>query len=110
MPTASPIVSARALRALRLTPLVHQHKVKHGARLKANGTSKKTMARSWNLVRRLRAPFIGVVDKLLRPIIFGRDAHLPDYVVIITALAGLTVLGLNILVLEPAIASMILHI
>ncbi len=49
---------------------------------------------------------IGLVDNLLRPVLIGKDIHLPDYVVMITTLGGLAVFGINGFVLGPVIAAM----
>jgi predicted PurR-regulated permease PerM len=49
---------------------------------------------------------IGLVDNLLRPILVGKDTRLPDFVVLLTTLGGLTVFGVNGFVLGPAIAAM----
>jgi len=49
---------------------------------------------------------IGLVDNLLRPLLVGKDTRLPDYVVLITTLGGMAVLGINGFVLGPAIAAM----
>jgi predicted PurR-regulated permease PerM len=49
---------------------------------------------------------IGLVDNLLRPILVGKDTRLPDYVVMISTLGGMSVFGLNGFVVGPAIAAM----
>jgi len=49
---------------------------------------------------------IGLVDNLLRPILVGKDTRLPDYVVMIATLGGMSVFGLNGFVVGPAIAAM----
>ena len=49
---------------------------------------------------------IGLVDNLLRPVLVGRNAHLPDYMVMISTLGGMAVFGLNGFVIGPAIAAM----
>jgi predicted PurR-regulated permease PerM len=53
---------------------------------------------------------IGLLDNLLRPLLVGKDTRLPDYVVMITTLGGITVFGLNGFVLGPAIAAMFVAI
>lgn len=53
---------------------------------------------------------IGLVDNLLRPLLVGKDARLPDYVVMITTLGGMAVLGINGFVLGPAIAAMFIAV
>jgi predicted PurR-regulated permease PerM len=49
---------------------------------------------------------IGLVDNVLRPILVGQDTRLPDYVVLISTLGGMAVLGINGFVLGPVIAAM----
>ena len=49
---------------------------------------------------------IGLVDNLLRPFLIGKDAKLPDYVVLISTLGGIEVFGLNGFVIGPVIAAM----
>ncbi|MFN0161906.1 MAG: AI-2E family transporter [Burkholderiales bacterium] len=49
---------------------------------------------------------IGMVDNLLRPLLVGKDTRLPDYVVLITTLGGMSVFGINGFVLGPTIAAM----
>lgn len=49
---------------------------------------------------------IGLVDNLLRPILVGKDARMPDCVVMISTLGGMSVFGINGFVLGPAIAAM----
>jgi predicted PurR-regulated permease PerM len=51
---------------------------------------------------------IGLVDNLLRPVLVGRDAKMPDYLVFISTLGGLELFGFNGVVLGPAIAGLFL--
>ena len=53
---------------------------------------------------------IALVDNLLRPILVGRDTGLPDYIVLLTTLGGLSVLGINGLVIGPLIAALFVSI
>jgi predicted PurR-regulated permease PerM len=53
---------------------------------------------------------IGLVDNLLRPILVGKDARLPDYVVMITTLGGMAVFGINGFVIGPTIAAMFIAV
>lgn len=53
---------------------------------------------------------IGLVDNLLRPILVGRDTRMPDYVVLITTLGGMAVMGINGFVVGPAIAAMFMAV
>ncbi len=53
---------------------------------------------------------IGLVDNLLRPLLVGRDTRMPDVVIMLTTLGGMTVFGLNGFVLGPAIAAMFIAV
>ncbi|MEZ5504475.1 MAG: AI-2E family transporter [Gammaproteobacteria bacterium] len=49
---------------------------------------------------------IGLVDNLLRPILVGRDTKIPDYVVLLSSLGGLSLFGVNGLVVGPLVAAL----
>jgi predicted PurR-regulated permease PerM len=49
---------------------------------------------------------IGLIDNVLRPILVGKDTQLPDYVVLISTVGGLAVIGINGFVIGPLIAAM----
>lgn len=49
---------------------------------------------------------VGLVDNLLRPVLVGKDTRLPDYVVLITTLGGMAVMGINGFVVGPTMAAM----
>ncbi len=51
---------------------------------------------------------IGLVDNLLRPILVGRDTRMPDYLVLLSTLGGLTVFGASGFVIGPVIAALFL--
>jgi len=53
---------------------------------------------------------IGLVDNMLRPLLVGKDTRMPDYVVMITTLGGMAVMGINGFVLGPAIAAMFIAV
>jgi predicted PurR-regulated permease PerM len=53
---------------------------------------------------------IGLADNLLRPILVGKDAGMPDYVVMITTLGGMAVFGINGFILGPTIAAMFIAV
>jgi predicted PurR-regulated permease PerM len=53
---------------------------------------------------------IGLVDNFLRPILVGRDTRMPDYVVLIATLGGLTVFGVSGFVIGPIIAALFLTV
>jgi predicted PurR-regulated permease PerM len=49
---------------------------------------------------------IGSVDNFLRPILVGADTKMPDYVILIATLGGLSMMGVNGLIAGPVIAAM----
>lgn len=49
---------------------------------------------------------IGLVDNILRPILVGKDTQMPDYVVLISTLGGISIFGLNGFVIGPVIAAL----
>ncbi len=49
---------------------------------------------------------IGLVDNLLRPILVGKDTRMPDYVVLLATLGGMTIFGINGFVIGPLVAAM----
>lgn len=51
---------------------------------------------------------IGLVDNLLRPILVGRDTGMPDYLVLLTTLGGLTLFGLSGFIIGPVLAALFL--
>jgi predicted PurR-regulated permease PerM len=51
---------------------------------------------------------IGLVDNVLRPILVGRDTRLPDYVVLVATVGGISLFGLNGFVIGPVIAALFL--
>jgi predicted PurR-regulated permease PerM len=53
---------------------------------------------------------IGLVDNLLRPLLVGRDTKMPDYLILLATLGGLTAFGLSGIVLGPIIAAFFLSI
>ncbi len=53
---------------------------------------------------------IGLVDNLMRPMLVGKDTRLPDYVVLISTLGGMAVMGINGFVVGPTIAAMFLAV
>jgi predicted PurR-regulated permease PerM len=52
------------------------------------------------------AVIIGLVDNLLRPVLVGRDARLPDYIILLTTLGGIAVFGLSGVLIGPIIAAL----
>ena len=53
---------------------------------------------------------IGLVDNLLRPTLVGKDTRMPDYVVLITTLGGMAVMGINGFVVGPTVAAMFMAV
>jgi predicted PurR-regulated permease PerM len=49
---------------------------------------------------------IGLVDNILRPILVGKDTKMPDYVVLISTLGGMSMFGLTGFVIGPVIAAL----
>jgi predicted PurR-regulated permease PerM len=49
---------------------------------------------------------ISMVDNILRPILVGKDTRMPDYVVLISTLGGIGVMGINGFITGPVIAAM----
>jgi predicted PurR-regulated permease PerM len=53
---------------------------------------------------------IGLIDNLLRPMMVGKETRMPDYVVLVTTLGGMAVMGINGFVLGPTIAAMFMTV
>ncbi|MBU6955072.1 AI-2E family transporter [Hahella sp. HN01] len=51
---------------------------------------------------------IGLVDNVLRPVLVGRDTKMPDYLVLLSTLGGLSLFGLNGFVLGPVLTALFL--
>jgi predicted PurR-regulated permease PerM len=49
---------------------------------------------------------VGTVDNVLRPVLVGKDTRLPDWVVLISTLGGMSLLGINGFVIGPLIAAL----
>ncbi|WP_028358166.1 AI-2E family transporter [Brackiella oedipodis] len=49
---------------------------------------------------------IGLSDNVLRPILVGKSTRLPDYIVLVTTVGGLTVFGPNGFVIGPLMAAL----
>jgi predicted PurR-regulated permease PerM len=49
--------------------------------------------------------FVGIIDNVLRPILVGRYARMPDFLVLIATLGGLATFGLSGVVIGPVIAA-----
>ena len=53
---------------------------------------------------------IGLVDNILRPLLVGKDTKLPDYIVLISTLGGMSLFGLNGFVIGPVVAAMFIAV
>lgn len=53
---------------------------------------------------------IGMVDNFLRPVLVGREAQVPDWIVLLTSLGGIAVFGLSGLIIGPVVASLFLTV
>jgi predicted PurR-regulated permease PerM len=53
---------------------------------------------------------IGLADNLLRPLLVGRDTRLPDYLILLSTLGGLTAFGISGVVIGPIIAAFFLSV
>ncbi|WP_128891218.1 AI-2E family transporter [Erythrobacter sp. HKB08] len=51
---------------------------------------------------------IGMADNLLRPILVGRDTGIPDWMILLTTLGGIALLGLSGIVVGPLVAGLFL--
>lgn len=53
---------------------------------------------------------IGLIDNLLRPPLVGRDAKLPDYVVLVSTVGGMALFGINGFIVGPLIAALFISV
>ena len=53
---------------------------------------------------------IGLIDNLLRPPLVGKGARMPDYVVLISTLGGITLVGVNGFIVGPLIAALFITV
>ncbi|WP_244624587.1 AI-2E family transporter [Sphingomonas sp. So64.6b] len=53
---------------------------------------------------------ISSIDNVVRPILVGRDARMPDYVVLIATLGGFELMGFNGFVIGPVIAALFMAV
>lgn len=53
---------------------------------------------------------ISSVDNIVRPILVGRDARMPDYIVLVATLGGFELMGFNGFVIGPVIASLFMAV
>lgn len=53
---------------------------------------------------------IGLIDNLLRPLLIGRDTKMPDYIILLSSLGGLSLFGISGFVIGPVIAALFLSV
>ena len=53
---------------------------------------------------------MGTVDNALRPVLVGRDAGMPDYMILLSTLGGLATFGFSGLVIGPVVAGLFLTV
>jgi len=53
---------------------------------------------------------IGLIDNILRPMLVGRDTKMPDYIILLSTLGGLSAFGISGFVIGPIIASLFLAV
>jgi len=53
---------------------------------------------------------IGTIDNILRPILVGRDTKMPDYLILLSTLGGIALIGISGFVLGPVIAAFFLAV
>jgi len=49
---------------------------------------------------------IGLVDNVLRPVLVGRDTKMPDYLILLSTLGGITAMGISGFVIGPIVAAL----
>ncbi|WDT82048.1 MAG: AI-2E family transporter [Candidatus Manganitrophus sp.] len=53
---------------------------------------------------------IGTVDNVVRPIVVGKDTKMPVYVVLLSTLGGIALLGINGAIVGPIIAALFIAV
>ena len=53
---------------------------------------------------------VGTVDNILRPLLVGRETRMPDYMILLSTLGGLSVFGMAGFVAGPVIAALFLSV
>ncbi len=53
---------------------------------------------------------IGLADNLLRPMLIGRDTRMPDYLILLSTIGGITLFGISGFVIGPLIAALFLTV
>ena len=53
---------------------------------------------------------IGMIDNLLRPILIGKEIKMPDYLILLTTIGGISIFGITGFIVGPIIASLFVSI
>jgi len=53
---------------------------------------------------------IGLADNLLRPLLVGRDTQMPDYLILLSTIGGITLFGISGFVIGPLIAALFITV
>ena len=53
---------------------------------------------------------IGLVDNVLRPLLVGKDTKMPDYLVLLSTIGGMTAFGFSGFVIGPILAAMFIAV
>ena len=53
---------------------------------------------------------IGMIDNLLRPILIGKETKMPDYLILLTTIGGISIFGITGFIVGPIIASLFISI
>ena len=53
---------------------------------------------------------IGMIDNLLRPILIGKETKIPDYLILLTTIGGISMFGITGFIIGPIIASLFISI
>ena len=53
---------------------------------------------------------IGMIDNLLRPILIGKETKIPDYLILLTTIGGISIFGITGFIVGPIIASLFISI
>jgi len=56
------------------------------------------------------AGVVGTIDNVLRPILVGRDTEMPDLLILLSTLGGLSLFGASGLVLGPVLAALFMTV
>ncbi|WP_455273481.1 AI-2E family transporter [Rhizobium herbae] len=53
---------------------------------------------------------IGLVDNLLRPLLVGKETRMPDYVVLVSTIGGISLIGINGFIIGPLFAALFISV